>query len=284
MNGIISQIFTKLFGNKKRKYKVIILNQCTVDTDYYNITKIAESFTIKELNNDILYINYIGGLDENNEKFPFFHKYKFNKLYQKPFTNTLILDSKDLIDKKNNYDPRGRKVLLAFEYCIKNFEFDFIYRTSCTCITQVDKLLNAINKLDTKEVYTGQKAGWFIEKDIEENQFYFVISAACLMSKDIVNLILKHKKRYLELTSKDTSVNSYEDVVIGRLLDFELSLPYIKPDKQLNFFVCGEYKIKSNSISIDDIEYIDNVITYRFDPNTLNFVNRHIEQIKENRL
>jgi hypothetical protein len=111
---------------------IILLNQCTVLSSYDEITQLQHELCLSKAPDNILIINYYGGLDNNRNIYPQFANKPFNQLFQDDGKWTLILRCQDLIDKEKNFDPRGEKTLFAFEYCLNNLEFDFIFRISCT--------------------------------------------------------------------------------------------------------------------------------------------------------
>jgi hypothetical protein len=243
--------------------KVILLNQCVVDPSYDEITQLQHELCLSKAPDNILVINYYGGLDINKNKYPQFIDKPFNQLFQENGIWTLILECQDSVDHDKKFDPRGEKQLLAFEYCLNNIEFDFIFRINCTGYVNFKNLNGYIDKLPyTSPIYTGLQTAWSVVEGDLSTMFYFVVSGCCLISKDLVQLTSDNRDKYLELTSKGTSVDSFEDVCLGRLFNWELNLSTTKFESQPPFTKWLNYKDEWEDINtvISNPE----IIVYRF--------------------
>ena len=106
-------------------------------------------------------------------------------------------------------DARGEKFVMALEYCLNNFEFDFIQRISCTSYVDVPKMADYVNTLSKTKVYNGAK-------NMYNHEYYFISGHNVLMSRDVVQLLVDHKKEYL-------SIAYPEDLATGRLIIHDLA-------------------------------------------------------------
>jgi hypothetical protein len=243
---------------------IILLNQCTVDSSYDEITKTQYEFCLKKHPDNIMVINYYGGFDKNNNLYPQFINKPINKIFQEDGRWILILECQDIVNHDKNFDPRGEKQLFAFEYCLKNFEFDFIFRINCTCYVNFTNLNNYINNLkhNSTHIYTGLQTAWSVIEGDLSTMFYFVVGGCCLISKDLTQLTSDNRDKYLELTSKNLLVDSYEDVCLGRLFNWELKLPTTTFEVQPRFPYWVNYKNDWEGEEV--VEYNFETITYRF--------------------
>lgn len=107
-------------------------------------------------------------------------------------------------------DPRPERFINTLEYCINNYEFDYIYRTGTTYY--IDLIyLNELLKNVPDSTYCGSvfcdtihKPGWFGN---------FVAGSNCLMSKDVAEVLVSGKENYLKY-----ALNEPEDVATGRVI------------------------------------------------------------------
>jgi hypothetical protein len=99
-----------------------------------------------------------------------------------------------------------RKTISFFEYCYTNKDFDYILRPNCGSYVNLSLLKKFIiqNNMPQEKVYFGK--GGFCER----TQTPFVSGAAMLISRDVVEIIVKNKD-FLDHRLVD-------DVALGRLL------------------------------------------------------------------
>jgi len=180
--------------------KVLILNQATIDSSYSEIDKTMRLTWQCTQHPNVKIINYYGSNNLKDRQCNYY-----------PDTNDLIInvgDDKDIyIDEngsKYEFDSRGEKFVLALEYCLNNFEFDYIYRISCTSYIDIFKMYDYINSLSREKVYNGCK-------NMYNNQHYFVSGFSVIMSRDVVEQIVKNKKEFIKIKYP-------EDVATGMLL------------------------------------------------------------------
>ena len=130
--------------------------------------------------------------------------------------NRLVQNIKDRVDVgaiNKSEDTRAKRLISAFEYCLKNYEFDYIYRVSCTSYIDLKKLYDYSLTLGKEKIYNGPKyyledEGWAMDPNWKSS---FVASFNCIMSKDTVQTLVDNKDLFL-------SINAPEDIATGRVL------------------------------------------------------------------
>lgn len=105
----------------------------------------------------------------------------------------------------------GVKLLLALDWCNKNIDYDFIFRTNTSSFVNKVELENFIfNNLTNKEyVYCGIP----LIRDYKDSdtKINFLSGAGIILNKKTIQLILKNKE-YWDHTE-------WEDVALGKLLE-----------------------------------------------------------------
>lgn len=155
----------------------------------------------------------------------------------------------DAVDK--SLDTRARRFIGALEYCLKNFEFDFIYRTSHTCYVDVNKLYSYTCNFTPEKIYSGPR--YFLENEWSMEPSWkssFVAGFNCLMSKDVIQALVDNKELYLNF-------NAPEDIAIGHVVVDALKYVDIKqqdPNQTFTFSRGPE----------GDIEYSDNPFIFNY--------------------
>jgi hypothetical protein len=93
-----------------------------------------------------------------------------------------IVDDKILVDVvENGTNICGYKTLKAFDL-IKNFDFDFVFRTNSSSYVDKKKLINFITDKNKHNHYSG-----FLG---EHNGIIFASGSGFFISKDLINLVL----------------------------------------------------------------------------------------------
>jgi len=210
--------------------KIIVINQATLDIHYDAIDQAAHNTWGTYKHEDIKIIHYYGKYNQQLQPTGKFStlpsdgeclmidndliigtydiNYPSNHPVRVGHDNSHIIYAFGGIPKKIN-DARGEKFIMALEYCLNNFEFDFIQRISCTSYVDVSKMVNYINTLPKTKVYNGAK-------NMYNYEYYFISGHNILMSRDVVQLLVKHKKEYLAIAYP-------EDLATGRLIIHDLA-------------------------------------------------------------
>ena len=133
-----------------------------------------------------------------------------NVFFYKSGTETFINKNNEIILKvgKSTRDI-SKKNLLAFEYVLKNFEFEYLFRTTTTSYVNLKKLNDFIvdKFTDIKDLYCGKIMETY---DLEKNKQTFVSGAGILFSKATIQNIVKNKDKI--------DFELWDDVGIGKLL------------------------------------------------------------------
>jgi hypothetical protein len=223
--------------------KTIILNQGTLHPDYQNIDTLAHTTWGSTQNPDVKVINYYGKYDYSWDL--------TNKFLELPEdgeiimgeNNTMIIGTYDTTYPPTHprhsiiLDTRNEKFILALEYCVKNFEFDYIQRICNTTYVDVEKMQLYLNQLPRTKIYNGAR-------NMYNYQYYFVAGHNAFMSRDVVELLVNYKDRYLE--------SQYpEDLAAGKIIMHDTG--YVNFEEQSNDdFVRGfPYDINIDDINLD---------------------------------
>ena len=194
-----------------------------------------------------------------------------NVFFYKSGLETFINKNNEIILKvgKSTRDI-SKKNLLAFEYVLKNFEFEYLFRTTTTSYVNLKKLNDlVVDKFtDFKELYCGKIMKTY---DLEKNKQTFVSGAGILFSKSTIQNIVNNKEKIdLEL---------WDDVGIGKLLN----------ELEINPVEGSRYDIKGNifNLNVDLNQYhyrcrIDNHYGYpRFlEYYVIKYLDKMINEIK----
>lgn len=97
------------------------------------------------------------------------------------------------------------------EYCLDNYDFTHMLRTTSTSLVDRAQLLHASSELGFKKVYAGQVIEYL-------NGLKFVRGSSMLLSRDMVSAIVSNRNRL--------RLDQYDDVAVGRLVeDMKLTSP-----------------------------------------------------------
>lgn len=184
-----------------RKYRCIILNQCSIHPNYNDIIKAARSTWFRNVPDNVIVLNYYGSSTGTD-----------GKISVKP-NGDMIINIPDLRKEYEDgvFDSRAEKFILALEYVNNNFDFDYVYRISCTSYINIDKMLRFLDNIRDNKIYCG--CNNLYDYKISFNSGFHV-----MMSKDIVDSAVKNKEVFLK--------NKYlpEDVAFGKLIVHDLRL------------------------------------------------------------
>lgn len=98
------------------------------------------------------------------------------------------------------------KMLKAFDFCLKNFDFDFLLRTASCTYVNYDLLLNFLKELPEDFQYGGRVASNLFEgKPIR-----WVLGHAVLMSKSFIEIVVENKLKIM-------SYKLIDDISLGKL-------------------------------------------------------------------
>jgi len=114
-----------------------------------------------------------------------------------------ILEKNKLyLNHDETFENIGRKTIEMFDYIIKHFKFDYILRTNSSSYINQDMLEQFLYTKE-RENYAGAVIG-------NHHGINFLSGAGYVLSRDVVELVLKHKNKW---------DHSYiDDVALGLLL------------------------------------------------------------------
>jgi len=244
--------------------KVIIINQATLDPSYDAINKAAHDTWGTYNHEDVKILHYYGKYNKYlqlTDKFPVLPSegecllidndlilgtYDTNYPADHPIRvghdNSHIKYTYGGIERKMD-DARGEKFIMALEYCLNNFEFDFIQRISCTSYVDVAKMMTYLDTLPKTKVYNGAR-------NMYNYEYYFITGHNVLMSRDTVETLVKYKKEYLALPYP-------EDLATGRLLIHDLEYTNFSEQVSGDTFV-------SVSSNLDELKLSDSPSVYLY--------------------
>jgi hypothetical protein len=141
-----------------------------------------------------------------------------------------IIDNTLFVETDTSSKNLGYKLLLALDWCIKNTDYDFIFRTNTSSFVNTIELENFItNNLINKDyVYCGMP----LVRDYKDSdkKINFLSGAGIILNKKTTQLILDKRKNW--------DHSEWEDVSLGKLLS-ENGVSFTegrRQDIQYNFY------------------------------------------------
>jgi hypothetical protein len=185
--------------------KILILNQATVDPSYTIIDYLSRHTWTLNSHPDVRTIHYYGGYDNNDNpisKFPLVPKGETQLIDD----NILVCGINDTLG--NYFDPRGEKMIMAIEYCLKHFEWDFMLRICNTSYIHIPILHRVLSETRKERIYDGTR-------NLHNNEISFVTGFNSYMSRDTAEVLIQNKHLYLE--------SKYlEDLALGDVIFHQL--------------------------------------------------------------
>lgn len=140
----------------------------------------------------------------------------------------------------------GHKTIMALDWTMQNFEFDYIYRSNLGAFVDVNNLLNFLKNKPKKEFYCGiiGKDTYWLGSEIE-----FASGSGYFLSKDLVELVISNSNLWPH--------HAVDDVALGYLL----SLFNIKPNNTaIRKNICDD--IVFYNMGADCVEILNNSDIY----------------------
>ena len=139
-------------------------------------------------------------------------------IYYKAGNNTKITDDELEVKVGASTLDMGLKNILAFEYVLENFQFDYMFRTTTTSYVNVKNLFEHIksNNFQNDFFYSGVITN---TNDSEGKQIDFVSGAGILFNHKTVDTIVKNKNQI--------DYELWDDVGIGKLM-MEIGIDPVK--------------------------------------------------------
>ena len=171
-------------------------------------------------------------------------------IYYKAGNNTKIANDELEVKVGASTIDMALKNILAFEYVLENFQFDYLFRTTTTSYVNVENLIEFLqsNKFQNDFLYSGVIID---TNDLQGKKINFVNGAGILFNHKVVDTIVKNKNQI--------DYELWDDVGIGKLM-MELG---IDPVSGKRFDIKGN--IFREEIELDHYHYrcrIDNHYGY----------------------
>ena len=190
-----------------------------------------------------IFWDYINKIWEINQKVRSISK---GKIYT--FSMNKVLEKnhflRPLIDLKNQeiwtrvpdlYSLTGIKTLEAFEASMKNFDFDYIYRTNVSSYIDLDGLNDFLRDKPKASFYAGVIGSY--------QGISFASGSGYFISRDLVEKVIQKKDSW--------DHNYIDDVSLGKLLTNEMKIPIQKVERvDLNSEILDIMEIKNIEKSI----------------------------------
>jgi hypothetical protein len=141
-----------------------------------------------------------------------------------------IIDNTLFVETDTSSKNLGYKLLLALDWCTRNIDYDFIFRTNTSSFVNTIELENFIsnNLINKDHVYCGMP----LVRDYKDSdkKINFLSGAGIILNKKTIQLILDKRKNW--------DHSEWEDVSLGKLLS-ENGVSFIngrRQDIQYNFY------------------------------------------------
>jgi hypothetical protein len=235
--------------------KILILNQATLDPSYSSIIEAAYNTWNNYNHPDVKILHYYGKYDDNLKETDRFKQLPndrecleinndlicgtYDNIFPLDHPTIKLISESDSVHTGEGYsfkinDARGEKFIMALEYCLNNYDFDFIQRISCTSYVDVNKMYEYVSTINKTKVYNGAR-------NMYNSKYYFMAGHCVLMSRDIVELMVKNKKKYLSLSYP-------EDVATGKIILYDSKYTNIDEQFHLYAFTLTD----PNDVTIDE--------------------------------
>lgn len=228
--------------------KVLILNQATVDPNYTVLDYLSRHTWTSNSHPDVRTIHYYGGYDSNHNP--------ISKFPVVPRGETQLVGDDILVCGTNDtlgdyFDPRGEKLIMALEYCLKHFEWDFMLRICNTSYVHIPILHRVLDETRKERIYDGVR-------NMHNNEIPFVTGYHSYMSRDVAELLVQNKDMYLE-------TKYLEDLAVGYVLMYKLNYVNFDDQPYRRTHVDNAF---DNSFEPEHFLRHSDVFTYRFRSHT----------------
>lgn len=261
--------------------KIVILVQNTVNPTYSGVDELSKTTWSKIPHPDVTVIHYYGGYNTDGSEIstlgtiPTKGNVSLNII---DGNNILVCGTTDVVH--DGIDPRTEKLILAYEWCLNNLEFDYIVRICNTTYIDSNKLHKFLHSLERKErQYDGVR-------NLIGYTYPFCTGYFTYMSRDCTEQLVNHKEDYLAAPSTELPWLKHEDVLVGYILMYKLNYAYWDEPHKVTFYHAtdGEKLVSY----LENYNPTDNYNAYRFRSHTtdeyirfhnkvLEYYNNHIE-------
>ena len=170
---------------KLKKTKILILVPLARFSSEYNLLETTAKQTWANSNNSEVDIIFYAG--SNSER----------------------LEGCDLyLPCEENIHNLGKKTLLAFEWCQKNYDYDYVFRTNLGSYINITNMLEFIKTASKTHYYCGIGG---VNNTYFNRPVQFASGSGVFLSRDVVNLIIANQNSWQH--------TAMDDVAMGELLN-----------------------------------------------------------------
>jgi hypothetical protein len=188
--------------------KLIVSIPSIKSEDYINLENACKQTWLNYNNQDVKHLFYYGSNED---------KFKENELYVKCNNQTSKTESNKFVGQ---HPIIIEKTIKMFEFALKNYNFEFMFRTNLSSYLDLNLLLKYIDKIESRNCYMGY-IGY-------HEQIVFASGAGILLSRDMVDLLV-NKQNMIDQ-------NLIDDVAFAKLF-YDLKINP-KPLPRFTFPMC----------------------------------------------
>ena len=139
-----------------------------------------------------------------------------------------------------SYHAIGDKTISAFEYCINNNDFDYIFRPNTTSFVNIPRLLNFLDSAPTTNYYSGSPI-WFngsgvTKEDRENGPAECCSGCGYILSRDLVQLVVDKQNMWQHRLIDDIALCKFlNDNGVIAVESPRLSAHYVKDGEVYSF-------------------------------------------------
>lgn len=150
--------------------KLIVSIPSIKSEEYINLENACKQTWLKYNNQNIEHLFYFGSNED---------KFKDNELYVKCHNQSSKTESNKFVGQ---HPIIIEKTIKMFEFALKNYNFEFMFRTNLSSYVDLNFFLEYIDKIESKNCYTGYIG--------EHENIAFASGAGILLTRDMVELLV----------------------------------------------------------------------------------------------
>jgi hypothetical protein len=184
-----------------KKYKVITIAVSSILEPWITIENegIRKTWLLNKNDNDLV-LFYYGGVND-----------------------LTVNDDRIYLPHPEGFMNIGHKTIMLMEYILKNYDFDYVFKTNTSSYIDLKKLNEYVDNMPLNNLYSGVIGDY----NNGNNTIRFVSGCGVLLSKDMVELYINNKN--------DVNHNIIEDVAMGDFFNKKNIKYSIGPRIDINF-------------------------------------------------
>lgn len=132
--------------------------------------------------------NYPSNINKYFQKISWLKNYR-NEYFFYQSSNSNFIKKKILyLDCSADYKDINLKTIKAFEFSLKEFDFDFLLRTNTSSYIDIENLYNFLSLKKDGSIFAGH-----IGRSVDYPNFDFISGSAFILSRDLVNQLIVNK-------------------------------------------------------------------------------------------